>query len=118
MNFSDVNNILIIGQDDITNSPITGGGGSGSVIASHIQTPINEVAKRYGVQPFESKPNQVQRHCDSTNSRCVIYAGGDCHTTDCIPDDYDYDAIIFFIGANSGEGGDRNPDQIEFGDQV
>lgn len=36
MDFDKYKSILIIGQDDITNSAITGGGGSGRVDASYI----------------------------------------------------------------------------------
>ena len=108
MDFNQYKNILIIGQDDITNSPITGGGGSGRVDASYIQTPVNELAVRLGVETFVSKDNEVQRHCDATSSKCVIYAGGDCHDPSCIPSNWDWDATLIFVGQNTGEGSDRD----------
>lgn len=60
-----------------------------------------------GVKPFVSDSSGPQRHCDKSNSSCVIYAGGDCHDPSCIPDGWDYDATIIFVGANTGEGSDR-----------
>jgi len=110
LNFTESTNILIVGQDDITNSPITGGTGSGRVDASWVKSPVNELADRLCVEPFVSNDfvNGAQRHCDESGKSCVIYAGGDCHTPSCVPDDWNYDAAIIFVGANTGEGSDRS----------
>lgn len=121
MNFTEVKNVLIVGLasngQDMAINPITHGGGSGSVTASYIQSPVNELAKRFGIEPFEAKPNEVQRHCDNTNSRCVVYAGN-CYTPDCIPDEFDYDAVIFFIGDLQGEGDDRSVHQFAYTEEI
>ena len=37
----------------------------------------------------------------------MIYVGGDCHLTSCVPADWEYDATLIFVGQNSGEGSDR-----------
>ena len=110
LNFNETRKLLIIGKDDMSYSPITGGTGSGRVDASFIQPPVNEAALRIGVEPFVSKEpafDGPQRHCDETGNSCVIYGGGDCHDPSCIPDDWDYDATIIFVGAFTGEGSDR-----------
>jgi len=113
LNFTKTKNILMIGQDDFVNNPITGGAGSGRVDASFIKTPVNELADRLGVDWFVSNDNGPQRHCN--NQSCVIYAGQNCHSHSCIPDDWDYDASIVFVGQGTGEGSDRS---IEYPDDV
>lgn len=57
MDFESYNNILMIGKDDMANNPLTGGEGSGRVDPSFVQTPVNELAKRFGIMTFESNDN-------------------------------------------------------------
>ena len=59
LNLSETKSILMIGQHDQAMNPITGGGGSGSVIASWVVEPVNEIAKRLGIAPFQSNDNEV-----------------------------------------------------------
>ena len=108
----------MIGENDMAMSPITGGGGSGRVDASYIEGPVNELAKRLGVEKFEPNDQEVQRHCDKAGSTCVIYAGAGCHSVSCIPFRYDWDATIVFLGQNTAEGSDRNDGGVQYGDDM
>lgn len=112
LNLSETKSILMIGQHDQAMNPITAGGGSGSVVASWVVEPVNEIAKRLGITPFQSNDNEVQRHCDASDSKCVVYAGGGCHSPSCIPEHFDYDTTIIFLGYESTEGADRKQDQM------
>lgn len=112
LNFDQIKNILIHGQDDLANGPITGGQGSGRVDASFQKTPLNELADRLGIDNFE-RHDDAQRHCNKDH--CIIYHGASCHNVECIPQEWEWDVSISFVGINSGEGGDRN---IDFPDEV
>jgi hypothetical protein len=52
LDFSKPLKLLVIGQDDIVNTPITGRQGSEEIIASYVKTPVNEAADRLGVEQF------------------------------------------------------------------
>lgn len=85
IDFNKTNNILIIGNGDILTSPVTGGEGSGRVDASYIQSPVDELTKRLGVEAFTYTGEMVQRHCDKDGIKCVIYAKGNDLTPSSIP---------------------------------
>lgn len=60
LDFEKYKNILILAQEDrANNNPYSAGDGSGHVSASYVQTPLNEIAERFGVDSFVSKENEV-----------------------------------------------------------
>lgn len=58
INFNETKNVLIIGNGDenvgdLLKDPVTGGFGSSYVALNYVQSPVNELALRLGVEPFD-----------------------------------------------------------------
>jgi hypothetical protein len=70
--------ILVIGQDrdgsDIFN-PVIGASGKGEVIPTSISSPLNELADRLNVEPFEQKNlDTPTKHWSDQGDTCIIYS--------------------------------------------
>lgn len=126
MNLNETKSILIIGNGDVDvgdllSDPVTGGFGSSYVALDHVLSPVNELAMRMGVEPFDSDSgSKTQRHCNKETGKCVIYVGTDCNLPSCVPKEWDWDATIVFLGQYTKEGFDRNATngQVDFLDST
>lgn len=114
MKLDDIKNVLIIGNGDhnfadLLSDPVTGGTGSSYVALNYVQSPVNELALRMGVEPFEiDSGSKTQRHCNDDTGKCVIYVGTECNLPSCVPVDWEWDATFVFLGQNTAEGYDRD----------
>jgi len=126
ISFNETQSVLIIGNGDenvgdLINEPVTGGFGSSYVALDRVQSPVNELAKRMGVELFDKDSgSKTQRHCNDETGKCVIYLGTDCNLPSCIPKDWDWDATLVFLGQYTREGYDRNDttEEIDFSDST